>query len=518
MGLDERKKPKNYRLFFKRHLLILTIRKKILSIVVIFSLSFLLLFTITRKSISSRSRVRGPPSNYIVRPYKRSSYTSVPLEYRRTYYVDRETTYKATAIRAFRNIGWRRSSNDTTAQIVWDKTVDDEYFPLLQPWQRYNHIPGVYSWDNKDNFIRGFEEYKRKYHPHKKLRMLPETYQISTKLGIQRWRERLFQHDGMNEPWVLKEIDVNNGAGIDILGPNSKELKEIEESLDSQDYEKDGYFIAQEYICNELTWYGDFKFDLRYYWLVASLDPLIVLYHDGYVRVGNSQYDESDFSSTTKHLTTHTYLPDEVKAPAEDLAQLIREHYTANQRRLRSTIRNIDPYEHVRNQIKESVAETVAAFKAETFGNSKKNKNKKHKFTAENGFVIYGADFVIDNDLDVWYTESQEGPGWEEEFEFRLQLHKDLLENAFRIVEEIQNKIENNPSSNVLPLQNQASWDIIYAASSPDHAWMYQYENYIPRKDKKRCTKTTTVNQKNEMLKKKQTKVPLFAVKPKTHS
>ena len=46
------------------------------------------------------------------------------------------------------------------------------------------------------------------------------------------------------------------------------------------------------------------KFDLRIYFLIASIDPLIVLYHDGYLRVALDAYN-SNINDTNKrgHLT-----------------------------------------------------------------------------------------------------------------------------------------------------------------------------------------------------------------------
>jgi hypothetical protein len=91
------------------------------------------------------------------------------------------------------------------------------------------------------------------------------------------------------------------------MAPNSPELlalpkASLEDSQKNTEYgndhgERKSEIIVQRYICNEMTW-NRRKFDVRMYWFVASLNPLIVLYHDGYVRVGNSDYSESDFTDT----------------------------------------------------------------------------------------------------------------------------------------------------------------------------------------------------------------------------
>jgi hypothetical protein len=103
-----------------------------------------------------------------------------------------------------------------------------------------------------------------------------------------------------------------------MLGLNSKELHRafdiVDEHLQRQQNEDEpGRMIVQSYICNELMSNHHHKFDLRVYCAVLSIDLLIVAYHDGYVRVENANYDESDWSSTRQHLTTHTFLADEEK-------------------------------------------------------------------------------------------------------------------------------------------------------------------------------------------------------------
>ena len=50
--------------------------------------------------------------------------------------------------------------------------------------------------------------------------------------------------------------------------------------------------IAQTYITNPLLLNFDNKFDFRIYMLIASTNPLIVYYHDGFLRASLSTYDK----------------------------------------------------------------------------------------------------------------------------------------------------------------------------------------------------------------------------------
>ena len=112
-----------------------------------------------------------------------------------------------------------------------------------------------------------------------------------------------------------------------MLGPNTKALSTVVQNVTkelAEDPEKAPKYIIQKYICREMTIQRR-KFDFRVFWMVASLDPLVVLYHDGFVRIGNSDYDESDFSSTTAHLTTSTGLASEGKGSWDDLKKVLVE-------------------------------------------------------------------------------------------------------------------------------------------------------------------------------------------------
>jgi len=268
----------------------------------------------------------------------------------------------------------------------------------------------------------------------------------------------------MKEAWVLKKVSVNNGMGIEILAPGSMALK----TAISRAYADNEHgYIAQSYVCNELTWTNGAKFDLRFFWLVASIDPPIVMYHDGYVRVGGVSHNETNFSDTDKHLTNHKYRSKEVqeegKVLAKHLYQRIRQHYEANKNHLSKLIR-IDPAQHVINQMKESIA-TLFAAHIDNFPSKLKRKT-------ENIFGLYGMDFIIDNNLSVFFIEAQSSPGIG-----KYPYHKTAFRELFRpvpdIIEEIQMKQETNPRGNILPLKRLGGYEIVYAGD-----WQYKYEGY----------------------------------------
>lgn len=108
------------------------------------------------------------------------------------------------------------------------------------------------------------------------------------------------------------------------------------------------------------------------------MDPLIVLYMDGYVRIGENnkksfatQDEEASFERLTEKLVQ------------EHKSNLLQQH---------------DPVAHVKSQFKEAIGQVVNSLKDKTFKIGK-------PLTAEDSFQLYAADFVIDNNYDAWLVE-----------------------------------------------------------------------------------------------------------------
>jgi len=60
--------------------------------------------------------------------------------------------------------------------------------------------------------------------------------------------------------------------------------------------------IAQRYVSNIFLLNGH-KFDIRAYMFIASVDPLVVFFHNGYLRVNIEPYDTSNLQNKWSHIS-----------------------------------------------------------------------------------------------------------------------------------------------------------------------------------------------------------------------
>ena len=221
--------------------------------------------------------------------------TPCPKKFQKMFWMSAKKINKPVA-RALRNQGWQRIQDFHRAHLLWGNLPDDDF--EAKPWQRHNRIPNYYLWNSKDTFVTFMMQYAKK--TGKELPSIPETYRLSVASDFANFKHRLFNDGGLSIPWVLKKPNVNRGKGITMLGPNTPELETVLETVVA---DTDEPYIIQRYVCNEMT-IDKKKFDFRIFWIVASLDPLIVMTHHGFVRIGNAEYSEQNFNDTTAHLTT----------------------------------------------------------------------------------------------------------------------------------------------------------------------------------------------------------------------
>ena len=418
------------------------------------------------------------------RTARTSRFTPVPDSARGTFWIDKTRVNKPVR-EGFEARGWRYVASHEKAHVVYTYLSNSSLWTTLEPYQRYNHIPGVSRWNHKDKFNEGMMKYKKS--TGKQVWSVPATFQLNSLTERKNFRKVLFEQVGLSRPWVLKVPNLNRGKGITMLGPNTEALKNV---LDTVENDKDNKYIIQEYVCNAMTIEG-YKFEFRIHWLVASVDPLVVLWHPGYLRIiMNQKNDElmKNWNSTEAHLGN---LHASGKAASW---RTFAENLEATKKRSNSLKKQIDSLadsamHHVENQVKHSLAQMVDAFKDVTFTNNGTASGKKFARTSsENIFGFYCADFIIDEDLDVFLIEPQYACGmmnknqvsksWKSWNDVNIHLTEGMAE----IVDIVTKQQELG-----LPIDTEAlnaagsAYEVIY-----NDGWMFEYEGY-ERAAKKGC-------------------------------
>ena len=100
--------------------------------------------------------------------------------------------------------------------------------------------------------------------------------------------------------WIAKPGGSFHGRGITI----HDSLVTLQKKFGKCDRAQRDGIIIQEYVSDPVLM-GGHKFDMRSYLLIASTDPFIVFYHDGFVRRSENKYssDSGNLKDTKAHIT-----------------------------------------------------------------------------------------------------------------------------------------------------------------------------------------------------------------------
>ncbi|CAM4732748.1 unnamed protein product [Leuciscus chuanchicus] len=184
---------------------------------------------------------------------------------------------------------------DEMANLIWnDSAVQHEKIAELRNYQRINHFPGMGEICRKDCLARNMA---------KMIKSQPQEYSFIPKTWIFPAECTQFQNyvkelkrKRKQKTFIVKPANGAMGHGISLIRNCEK--------IPVQDH-----FIVQEYLDKPFLMEG-YKFDLRFYILVTSCDPLrVFLYNDGLVRMGTEKYhtpNESNLNQLYMHLTNYS--------------------------------------------------------------------------------------------------------------------------------------------------------------------------------------------------------------------
>lgn len=295
--------------------------------------------------------------------------------------------------------GWQPAASPQEAQILWYQKKQNIPWQDLKCWQRPNHLRNEGAIGHKGRLLEFLRKSKQA------LRYVPESFLLGLREDQARFASAVLREPIASTPaWVLKEPSIDGGNGVSILfadearnlllGPEARVIAAYRNRL------------AQRYV-KDLILLNGRKFDLRVYWLVASMQPPLVLYHDGTLRVSLERFDSAN-NSKGQHLTNAAQQVgghDPAKS-SEASRQPMAVLWALLDNLRRSEPEWPDnPRAHVECVIRDAIAQIWKVY-APLF---RTELDRAHR--ERDAFVLFGADFMIDRRLNVYLSEIQSGPG-----------------------------------------------------------------------------------------------------------
>lgn len=293
--------------------------------------------------------------------------------------------------------------------------------------QSYNHIPGHGHLIRKDFLVTSANSYIKKYSTVNESQCFSEgTYfPVSFRLYDEEECKAYFQFiktEAHKKETKISEVQfvlkvgfgVHRGAGVYLVDtPTENKLianysdgalcGKIHDNLVTQKY------IYDVKVIDEKENLGGYKFDFRIYMMVVSVDPLIIYYHDGFLRVSLFRYNLKNLDIRS-HLT-NTELAKEIFKQVDDG----NTHEGMNSVQLRDfQMRTFEAFEEyliktnktkytgfLKNTLKPEIKR--AYLHLGKMFEDKVQKNSKY-------FEIFGVDFVMGSDDKIYIVEVNPSP------------------------------------------------------------------------------------------------------------
>jgi len=309
--------------------------------------------------------------------------------------------------------------------------------------QMYNHVPGHGNLNRKDRSAESLVQYSKLYEDRPQCfnssKFFPETWALYLKDQC----TEFFNHLNSEEYQKLKQERVI--VYIRKIGIGAHMAKGVQPVDDEEENEirktwGNGAlcgqvaknYIIQNFVHNPLLVQGH-KFDFRIYMLVASTNPVIAFYHDGFLRVSIHEYDIN--SKDKSVLLTNTELS---KGAFKEAA-----NGTLVNGMNETELRNFQMWNFRR--LHEYLMETGKVSDPKWVDNYLRPEFKKAMIhlirMSQSPFVklssvyeLFGVDFMLDDDLNLWFLECNSSPVMAGTSEEKERFMTTMLQNHYEII------------------------------------------------------------------------------------
>ena len=286
--------------------------------------------------------------------------------------------------------------------------------------QSSNHIPGHWSMCRKDFVAESAINYAKQYESRPQCftndKFFPKTWLLFDKQNCEDFFAEFNSENYQAEKKAHRIVYIRKLSAYSHRGDGVQPVNEDEEAQIRANYDNGklcgqvkNAVIIQKYVHSPLLIHGK-KFDFRMFMLIGSMNPLTAYYHDGGLRVSLVPYDiESD---DKKGLLTNFALNHEIYETArrDGLFQGRSEDELKEEQQW--TFETLQKYllevgkindtnwldNYLRPEFKKAYIHLIRV--------------ARHSYlnTSSSIFEFYGADFMIDDDMNLWFIEVNSGP------------------------------------------------------------------------------------------------------------
>jgi len=288
--------------------------------------------------------------------------------------------------------------------------------------QMFNHIPGQYRFTAKDSILDLVDNYAEKFKDQpqcfNKSALFPQTYRLYNEQECQSFFNFINSNsykESLGEQPIQYMLKIGHGShkgdGVDLLDTQRTEQLQMEYNNGENCGKISAPLLAQNYIANPLLLDRNNKFDFRIYMLVTSTNPLIAFYHDGFLRVSLTPFNKSSNDKSTHMTNTHLSIKKliEAKENNDTSSNQFNEKEVKNEiwwtlemleTYLLETGRINDP-NWLNNYLRPAFQKALVhllRLSQDVF------------LKQSNVYELYGVDFMIDDQMNLWYIEANPNP------------------------------------------------------------------------------------------------------------
>ena len=285
-------------------------------------------------------------------------------------------------------------------------------------YQEFSYIPGIATLFRKDYVASSATNYTYKYADKPQCfdgnKFFPRTLALDNKTECEKWFNYInsdaYKEEKRQKTIVfIRKISVGSHQGKGVQVVDEEEEKNLTETY--QNGKLCGKIkkpvIVQRYVANPLL-LMDHKFDFRIYMLIASTNPLVVFYHDGFLRVSLFEYDVNN-KEKAMHLTNTAQSVKAMKKLANSMNSTMNEQELLdfqmwNLTRFTDYLVSIGKVEsrdwldeYLRPQFQHAMQHLVRM-------------TQHMLYPGSQSYQLMGVDFMLDDDLNLWFIEANVGP------------------------------------------------------------------------------------------------------------